>query len=632
MARRKIREGHLGDMAYKAEMDHEVQMARSDLYKIAKYAVELHDMLKGVSEAEGIEGWQQSKITKAADYIGSVYHSMDYEAHVESQEASDEMPIAEDLRADIAARANAAGRRAAAAAGTAVAAVRKATRRKSIKELEIENSSALDALGKNLKIRWTGAKTFNNRQDAKKAMDKLDSMLRKGLFKTYNTGDGKAKRMFNKLYDTVEELEKMPGQAITDAGTNMQYKNKIRAASIQLKRSTEFANELIDETLKNKDKADATVAAWAMAMFGAWWLIHEAAKRLKDDDNVEIDEDDVEEGNEFSGALAQAKKDGKDEFEVDGKTYKVQEGKKKAKPDYLDFDGDGNKKETMKKALKDKKKSANESMLRTITQAINYKAGKIGAANVTPKAMNLAETMITKDLKRLHADFKKKFIAEESAVDRGNACLKLTGMSPQSPEWLKLSDGQKLDCHKEAEALIKQYGAGGVPQPKIAELQAKYFSNKQVNEGQYGEITHTDEDATQSEVLVKGMGVYRMDQLEQRLKDRLNNVLQLIDRGEPDQAAKLLDPNSSTYKSLMVMMNAFAEAHDELAFGDHSMGAGINESADVCEECGKPSWRTMSREELDEAHGNDSRYDKCWKGCRKVPGKKRGEKGSCKCP
>ena len=86
MARRKIKEGHLGDMAYKAEMDHEVQMARSDLYKIAKYAVELHDMLKQVSEQQGIEGWQQSKITKAADYLGSVYHSMDYDTNVEMNE------------------------------------------------------------------------------------------------------------------------------------------------------------------------------------------------------------------------------------------------------------------------------------------------------------------------------------------------------------------------------------------------------------------------------------------------------------------------------------------------------------------------------------------------------------------
>lgn len=69
----------LGDMAHLAEQDHEVQMARAELYKIAKYAIKLHDMLKGVSEAEGIEAWQQSKITKAADYVGSVYHAMEYD-------------------------------------------------------------------------------------------------------------------------------------------------------------------------------------------------------------------------------------------------------------------------------------------------------------------------------------------------------------------------------------------------------------------------------------------------------------------------------------------------------------------------------------------------------------------------
>ena len=39
---------------------------------------------------------------------------------------------------------------------------------------------------------------------------------------------------------------------------------------------------------------------------------------------VSLDEEDTNEGNEFSGALAQAKKDGKAEFEVDGKKYKVE--------------------------------------------------------------------------------------------------------------------------------------------------------------------------------------------------------------------------------------------------------------------------------------------------------------------
>ena len=43
------------------------------------------------------------------------------------------------------------------------------------------------------------------------------------------------------------------------------------------------------------------------------------------DESVEPTEPSTEEGNEFSGALAKAKKDGKDEFEVDGKKYKVKE-------------------------------------------------------------------------------------------------------------------------------------------------------------------------------------------------------------------------------------------------------------------------------------------------------------------
>ena len=78
MRQKEFKEG-LGDLAHAAERDHEVQMARADLYKIAKYAIQLHEMLKSVTEAEGIEGWQQAKITKAADYLGSVFHSLEYE-------------------------------------------------------------------------------------------------------------------------------------------------------------------------------------------------------------------------------------------------------------------------------------------------------------------------------------------------------------------------------------------------------------------------------------------------------------------------------------------------------------------------------------------------------------------------
>ena len=75
----QISEGHLGDMAHEAEKDHEVQMARSDCFKSASYAIAIHKMLKDVSELEGIDGWVASKITKAADYLGSVKHYMEGE-------------------------------------------------------------------------------------------------------------------------------------------------------------------------------------------------------------------------------------------------------------------------------------------------------------------------------------------------------------------------------------------------------------------------------------------------------------------------------------------------------------------------------------------------------------------------
>ena len=90
----QLNEG-LADMAHEAEKDHEVQMARSDCYKSAKYAVAIHKMLKDVSEMEGIDGWVASKITKAADYLGSVKHYMEGQAMQDVELAV--VPVAGDM-------------------------------------------------------------------------------------------------------------------------------------------------------------------------------------------------------------------------------------------------------------------------------------------------------------------------------------------------------------------------------------------------------------------------------------------------------------------------------------------------------------------------------------------------------
>ena len=86
----KVNEGGLADLAQRAEQDHEVQMARSDLYKLAKYSIKLHEMLKMIPESKGIEGWQAAKITKAADYISSVFHNLDYEMKFAEQKVAEQ--------------------------------------------------------------------------------------------------------------------------------------------------------------------------------------------------------------------------------------------------------------------------------------------------------------------------------------------------------------------------------------------------------------------------------------------------------------------------------------------------------------------------------------------------------------
>jgi len=64
------------DMMNRSPDKHEAAMARADLYKLANYSMKLFKM---IHEGQELEGWVQAKITKAADYVASVYHFMEYE-------------------------------------------------------------------------------------------------------------------------------------------------------------------------------------------------------------------------------------------------------------------------------------------------------------------------------------------------------------------------------------------------------------------------------------------------------------------------------------------------------------------------------------------------------------------------
>ena len=76
----RIKEIIKEEMQYFDHVDDEGGMAKSQLYRIAKYAMMLHDSLEDDTQ---LEAWVQSKITMASDYIGKVKHYLEYEMGLE---------------------------------------------------------------------------------------------------------------------------------------------------------------------------------------------------------------------------------------------------------------------------------------------------------------------------------------------------------------------------------------------------------------------------------------------------------------------------------------------------------------------------------------------------------------------
>jgi hypothetical protein len=113
------------------------------------------------------------------------------------------------------------------------------------------------------------------------------------------------------------------------------YRNLLRTKISQVETASNF-NDLLANESYQKDKQ----------------LVNLLNTKIKE----MLGESKAKEGNAFGKAVRDAKADGVkkgEKIKVGGKTYPVKEA---AKPDFLDMDKDGNKKETMKKAIADKKK------------------------------------------------------------------------------------------------------------------------------------------------------------------------------------------------------------------------------------------------------------------------------------
>ena len=93
-----IKEEHnLVQAATEMHTDHEIQMAREACYRSASNAIELHRMLKHISEQEGLEAWASEKISLANDYLRTVKEWLEYElmSRLEGRVAENNMEISE---------------------------------------------------------------------------------------------------------------------------------------------------------------------------------------------------------------------------------------------------------------------------------------------------------------------------------------------------------------------------------------------------------------------------------------------------------------------------------------------------------------------------------------------------------
>ncbi len=70
--------------------DKEGKMVMGQLEDIAKYSIELHQMIEPFGENLQLEGWVQSKITLALDYVSKVKHFLEHELNVADNIAMEE--------------------------------------------------------------------------------------------------------------------------------------------------------------------------------------------------------------------------------------------------------------------------------------------------------------------------------------------------------------------------------------------------------------------------------------------------------------------------------------------------------------------------------------------------------------
>jgi len=387
------------------DTDREGAMAKADLFKLANYS---HKLYQKLQDDDQLEAWVQAKITKAADYMASVYHYLEYE-----------MKFSEYGH-------------------------------------HLDNSDTLSE-GQRMRLREMLSEAKNKVKDLKKTQaEKLkDKKVDEGVL----SGGERACTECGGTGMVYEEPKAIPDHVKTKA---QKYNTMMKATHAAHKRMDTNKNGIPDDEEMDEDfDADAKIGSTKKTATGELTKTSTGVKHKNTsykDDGDEIASNAKSGKGKASHAKAQSaaeKKEKapaqkmspksaktwgmKDSEKFDNRDKEVDESMvgqgvyeaKGKKPDFLDMDKDGNKKESMKKAIKDKKvaeaakPSAGLSKAKKSAVVKDAKAGKdIGkpgksfdkvakSAGGGEKGKKIAAAAMWKNIKETTA-----YIEEKKAIEK----------------------------------------------------------------------------------------------------------------------------------------------------------------------------------------------------------------------
>ena len=337
------------------EVDHEGAMAKADLHKLANYSIKL---FKQIEDNQQLEGWVQAKITKAADYIASVYHYLEYEMkfseygdHLANAEVYSESQKAALTNMLMEAKAKmkelkkkqvekvkekqmdegvlSGGHKTCDACGGSGSVYEEP------KEVPAHVKSKVEKYKRLTKATHAAHKRMDANKNGIPDEDELNELTAEYPGGSTNFSTGEVKGTYTPEKEVDEETSSTGGEITRGKGFTRHSHNPARftdephaevPSKAKSKSAAEKSGEKAADKQTEKDSKD-----WA--------------KRFGKDSVTKV------------SAGKKVDPSAKKEKEVD-ETYGqgVYEAKGK-KPDFLDMDKDGNKKESMKKAVADKKKN-----------------------------------------------------------------------------------------------------------------------------------------------------------------------------------------------------------------------------------------------------------------------------------